>query len=211
MGEDDHVVVWKKPTSIRSVDRRTYAAPPDSITVREVRFRVEQRGFRARVIVVVTTILDPEQASKEELASLYRGRWNNELDLRSIKITLQMDMLRCRTPELVRKEIWTHVLGYNLIRTVMAQAADRAGVAPRTISFKATLQVLEAFRPLIAAQARRGAGHRAMLYEQLLVAIAVHRVADRPDRFEPRRTKRRPKNYPRLSKPRREFKEQMAK
>jgi hypothetical protein len=211
LGEDDHVVVWKEPTSIRSVDRRTYNALPDSIVVREVRFRVEQRGFRTRVIVVVTTILDPEQASREELASLYRARWNNELDLRNIKITLQMDMLRCKTPELVRKEIWTHVLAYNLIRTVMAQAADRAGVAPRAISFKATLQVLEAFRPPIAAQAHRGAGHRAMLYEQLLVAIAVHRVADRPDRFEPRRTKRRPKNYPRLSKPRREFKEQMAK
>jgi Transposase DDE domain len=211
LGKDDHLVVWKKPTSIRSVDRQTYNALPDSITVREVRFRVEQRGFRTRSIVVVTTILDPEQASREELASLYRARWNNELDLRSIKITLQMDMLRCKTPELVRKEIWTHVLAYNLIRTVMAQAADREGVAPRTISFKATLQVLEAFRPVIAYQAHRGAGHRAMLYEQILIAIAVHRVADRPDRFEPRRTKRRPKGYPRLSRPRREIKEQMAK
>jgi hypothetical protein len=211
LGEDDHVVVWKEPTSIRSVDRRTYNALPDSITVREVRFRVEQRGFRTRSIVVVTTILDPEQASREELASLYRGRRNNELDLRSIKITLQMDMLRCKTPELVRQEIWTHALAYNLIRTVMAQAAAGAGVAPRAISFKATLQVLEAFRPLIAAQADRGPGHRAMLYERLLEAIVVHRVADRPDRFEPRRTKRRPKNYPRLSRPRREFKEQMAK
>jgi hypothetical protein len=210
-GEGDHVVVWRKPTSIRSVDRRTYDELPDSITVREVRSRVEQRGFRTRVIVVVTTILDPERASEEELASLYRARWNDGLDLRSIKITLQMDMPRCKAPEPVRKEIRTHVLAYNLIRTVMAQAADRAGVAPRTISFKATLQVLEAFRPLIAAESRRGAGHRAMLYEQLLVAIAVHRAADRPDRFEPRRTERRPKNYPRLSKPRREFKEQMAK
>jgi hypothetical protein len=211
LGQDDHVVVWKKPTSIRSVDRRTYNALPDSITVREVRFRVEQRGFRTRSIVVVTTILDPERASKEELASLYRARWNNELDLRSIKITLQMDMLRCKTPEQVRKEIWTHVLAYNLIRTVMAQAADRESVAPRTISFKATLQILEAFRPLIASQAHRDAGHRAMLYERILVAIAVHRVGNRPDRFEPRRTKQRPKGYPRLSRPRREIKEQMAK
>jgi hypothetical protein len=211
LGQDDHVVVWRKPTSIRSVDRRTYAALPESITVREVRFRVEQPGFRTRSIVVVTTILDPEQASKEELASLYRARWNNELDLRNIKITLQLDMLRCKTPGLVRKEIWTHVLAYNLIRTVMAQAADGAGVAPRTISFKATLQVLEAFRPVIAAQAHRGAAHRAMLYEQILLAIAVHRVADRPDRFEPRMAKRRPKRYDRLTRPRREIKEQMAK
>jgi hypothetical protein len=122
-----------------------------------------------------------------------------------------MDMLRCKTPELVRKEIWTHVLAYNLIRTVMAQAAAGAGVAPRSISFQATLQVLEAFRPVIAAQAHRGAAHRAMLYEQILVAIAVHRVADRPDRYEPRMAKRRPKRYDRLTRPRREIKEQMAK
>ena len=73
-----------------------------------------QAGFRTRWIVVVTTLLDPGQASKEELASLYRARWNNELDLRSIKVTLQMDRLRCKTPELVRKEIWTHALAYNL-------------------------------------------------------------------------------------------------
>jgi Transposase DDE domain len=177
-------------SSIRSVDRRTYNALPDSITVREAGFRVGQRGFRTRWIVVVTTLLDPGQASKEELASLYRARWNNELDLRSIKVTLQMDRLRCKTPELVRKEIWTHALAYNLIRTVMAQAAAGEGVPPRSISFKATLQVLEAFRPVIAAQTDRGAAHRAALYEQLLQAIAVHRVADRPDRFEPRMTKK---------------------
>jgi hypothetical protein len=84
-------------------------------------------------------------------------------------------------------------------------------VAPRTISFKATLQVLEAFRPLIVSQAHRGAVYRAMLYEQVLTAIAVHRVADRPDRFEPRMAKRRPKRYDRLTRPRREIKKQMAK
>ena len=211
LGKDDHLVVWKKPTSIRSVDRRTYNSLPASITVREVRSRVEQAGFRTRSIVVVTTPLDPAQASRKELATLYRARWNNELDLRSIKVTLQMDMLRCKTPELVRKEIWTHVLAYNLIRTVMAQAAAGEGVSPRSISFKATLQVLEAFRPLIAHQAHRGAGHRAAIYKQILRAIAVHRVADRPDRFEPRMAKRRPQRYDRLTKPRIEIKLQMLK
>jgi hypothetical protein len=211
LGQDDHLVVWRKPTSIRSVDRRTYNTLPDAITVREARFRVEQPGFRTRSVVVVTTLLDPDQASREDLASLYRARWNNELDLRSIKITLQMDMLRCQTPELVRKEIWAHVLAYNLIRTVMAQAAAGEGIAPRSVSFKATLQVLEAFRPLIDCQADRGAGHRAVLYEQILRAIAVHRVADRPDRFEPRMAKRRPEKYDRLTRPRREIKLQMLK
>jgi hypothetical protein len=103
------------------------------------------------------------------------------------------------------------VLAYNLIRSVMAQAAAREGIAPRSISFKATLQVLEAFRPLIAYQAHRGAGQLAALYEQVLRAIAVHRVADRPDRFEPRMAKRSPKRYDRLTKPRREIKPQMLK
>jgi hypothetical protein len=211
LGKDDHLVVWKKPTSIRSVDRKAYNALPGSITVREVRFRVEQPGFRTRSVVVVTTILDPGQASAEELASLYRARWNNELDLRSIKVTLQMDVLRCKTPELVRKEIWAHVLAYNLIRTVMAQAAAGEDVPPRSISFKAALQVLEAFRPLIAVRAHRGEGDLAALYERLLRAIAVHRVADRPDRFEPRMVRKGPRGYEELKRPRKEIKLQMLK
>jgi hypothetical protein len=211
LGRDDHLVVWNKPTSIRSVDRKTYNELPDSITVREARFRVEQAGFRTRSIVVVTTLLDPSQASRQELAELYRARWNNELDLRSIKITLQMDRLRCKSPELIRKEIWAHVLAYNLIRTVMAQAATGEGVAPRSISFKATLQVLEAFRPLIVDRVGGGAGRMAALRERLLRAIAVHRVADRPDRFEPRMTKKGPRGYEELKRPRKEIKLQILK
>ncbi|HLJ96606.1 MAG TPA: IS4 family transposase [Gemmataceae bacterium] len=211
LGKDDHIVRWKKPTSIRSVDRQTYNELPDSITVREARFRVEQPGFRTRSVVVVTTLLDPGQASKKELASLYRARWNNELDLRSIKVTLGMDMLRCQTPEMVRKEIWTHALASNLVRTVMAQAAAGEGVSPREISFKATLQVLEAFRPLIDYRGQRDASYRAALYEQMLRAIAVHKVANRPGRFEPRMAKRRPKRYDRLTRPRAEIKLRMLK
>jgi hypothetical protein len=209
LGMDDHLVCWTKPTWIRSVDRQTYHLLPDSFTVREARFRVEQPGFRTRFIVVVTTLLDPEQTTKEDLATLYRARWNNELDLRSIKVTLQMDMLRSKTPELVRKEIWTHVLAYNLIRTLMAQAASRYGISPRSISFKATLQILEAFQPLIACQAHRSLSHRESPYWHVVRAIAVHRVADRPDRFEPRMTKRKPKGYVRLMRPRKEIKPQI--
>ena len=122
-----------------------------------------------------------------------------------------MDRLRCKTPELVRKEVWTHVLAYNLIRTVMAQAAASEGVEPRSISFKATLQVLEAFRPLIADRAGLGADRLATLYEQLLRAVAVHRVADRPDRFEPRMTRKGPRGYEELKRPRKEIKLQMLK
>lgn len=202
LGKDDHIVCWRKPTSIRSVDRKTYNQLPDYVTVRETRIRVSQPGFRSKSIVVVTTFLDPLEMTKEDLAFLYRARWNNELDLRSIKITLQMDEMRCKTPELVRKEIWTHVLAYNLIRTIMAQAAIKHDLLPRTISFKGALQTLEAFQPVIALRANHDSQWRLNLYQELLDAVAIHRVADRPNRFEPRLRKRRHKKYFLLSKPR---------
>ena len=164
-----------------------------------------------RVKNTVTTLLDPEQASKEELAYLYRARWNNELDLRAIKSTMQMEFLRCKTPELVRKEVWAHVLAYNLIRTIIAQAATKHEVEPRSISFKGTIQTLEAFQPLIAHHNPRSGADLSCLYEELLDAIARHRVGDRPDRFEPRLQKRRDKRYPFLRKPRATLKQQMAK
>jgi hypothetical protein len=122
-----------------------------------------------------------------------------------------MDVLRCKTPELVRKEIWMHVLAYNLIHMVMAQAASQNDTSPRSISFKATLQVLEAFQPMIASQAHRGLRHRESLYQEVLRAIARHAVADRPDRFEPRVAKRKPKNYNRPTKPRKQMKLDMLK
>ncbi len=142
---------------------------------------------------------------------LYRARWNAELDLRSLKQTLQMDVLRCKTPELVRKEIWTHILAYNLIRTIIAQAATKHSVDPRSISFKGAIQMLEAFQPLIAMKDQHNPAFRMNLYQQLLDAIAIHRVADRPDRFEPRLRKRRPKHYGFLRKPRDEAKRDMLK
>lgn len=211
LGKDDHIVLWMKPRKPRSVAREVYDALPESLLVRECRVRIAQPGFRVRSLVVATTLLDAEEYTKDDLAGLYRARWNMELDWRSIKDVLQMDVLRCKTPELVRKEIWMHVLASNLIRTVMAQAASQAGTSPRSISFKATLQVLEAFQPVIASQAHRGLRHRESLYQEVLRAIARHRVADRPDRFEPRMAKRKPKNYDRLTKPRQQIKREMLK
>jgi hypothetical protein len=170
-----------------------------------------QPGFRTRVLVVATTLLDVEAFTKDDLARLYRARWNAELDLRSLKQVLQMDVLRCKTPELVRKELWTHILAYNLIRTVMAQSATRHGIEPRSISFKGALQTLEAFQPVIALRGERDAALRRDLYERLLDAVASHGVGDRPDRYEPRRRKRRPKPYDRLMKPRHEAKRSLRK
>ena len=211
LGKGDHIVQWQKPSSIRSLDWQTYRRLPDYVTVREVRIRVSQRGFRSKTFVVVTTLLDPKQTTKEDLAFLYRERWNNELDLRSIKTTMQMDVLRCKTPDLVHKEVWTHILAYNLIRTIMAQTATQHDVLPRSISFKGTLQTLEAFHPLIALYSRRGTQFRVQLYTQILDAVIIHRVANRPDRFEPRLKKRRPKAYDRLMKPRIQMKREMLK
>jgi hypothetical protein len=206
LGNGDHIVTWVKPTKPRSIDRETYDSLPEFLVIRECRVRVEQPGFRIKTLIVATTLLDAGEFSKDDLTQLYRARWNAELDLRSLKRTLQMDVVRCKTPELVRKEIWTHVLAYNLIRTIMAQAATKHGIEPRSISFKGAVQTLEAFQPVIAIQGQHDSTLRSRLYQQLLDAIAVHRVADRPDRYEPRLRKRRPKHYGFLRKPRREAK-----
>ena len=209
LSKDDHIVSWPKPIMPRTMDKETYDALPDSLSVREVRVKIEKAGFRTKTVVVVTTILDPGEASKEDLAELYFKRWNNELDLRCIKTTMQMEELRCKTPELVRKEIWTHILAYNLIRTIMAQAATKHDVLPRTISFKATIQTMEAFQPLLAFHSLYCKPILGQLFQLVIDIIVANRVANRPDRFEPRRKKRRPKPYDRLMKPSSEMKRQM--
>jgi len=211
LGKEDHIVRWQKPSTIRSVDWKTYRSLPDFVIVRETLIRTKQPGFRSKNIVVVTTLLDPKETTKEDLAFLYRQRWNNELDLRSIKSTMQMHHLRCKTPELVRKEVWTHILAYNLIRTIMAQAATEYDIQPRTISFKGAIQTLGAFQPVIELRGSRDSGFREYLYDHLLACIASHRVANRPGRFEPRKKKRRFKLYDFLTKPRHEAKLDMLK
>jgi hypothetical protein len=205
----DHIVRWYKPTTIRSLNWQAYKVLPEFITVRETLIPVAQPGFRTKTIVIVTTLLDQLQTTPHDLADLYRARWNNELDLRSIKCTLQMNELRCKTPDLVRKEIWTHILAYNLIRTIMAQAATLHNLAPRSISFKGTIQTVEAFQPII--ERAHNPAHRIELCRHLLDAIATHQVADRPNRFEPRVKKHRRNHFGWLMKPRAEMKLLMAK
>jgi hypothetical protein len=200
LGPNDHIVVWTKPQRPAWMDAATYAAMPDQLELREVRVRITEPGFRTKVIVVVTTLLDACTYRAQDLADLYRMRWHAELDLRSLKAVLGMDVLRCKTPEMVRKELWAHLLVYNLIRTVMAQAADHNGCTPRDLSFKGALQTMTAFAErLLAADT---ATRRGQLYEWLLLAIGAHQVGDRPNRSEPRAKKRRPKPYPLLNRPR---------
>lgn len=207
LGREDHVVVWVKPARPEWMDAATYAALPETLTVRELRVRVATPGFRTRRLVVVTTLLDAAQVPPAELAALYRARWQAELDLRSIKQALQMDVLRCQTPEMVRKELWAHLLVYNLIRATMAQAALQHHVLPRLLSFEGARQTLEAFRGLLL---QASAQELPQVVAHLLAAIASHRVGDRPDRYEPRVRKRRPKEFPLLKIPRREARRRLA-
>ncbi len=199
LGPGDYLLKLPKPQRPDWMDLDTYAALPAELIVREVRVSDRQRGFRVGKLTLVTTLLSAEQFPAEELVRVYRARWHVELDLRTIKITMQMDVLRCKTPTMVRKEIWMHLLAYNLIRTVMANAAVQHSCQPREISFKGALQTLSAYRSLIETASPEALPD---LYDQLHSAIASHRVGNRPDRYEPRAIKRRPKPHDLLTVPR---------
>jgi hypothetical protein len=208
---DDHIVEWPKPKKPHAIDRKTYNTLPEFLTIRECRFKIEQPGFRCKEIIIATTLLDADEFTVNDLAGLYRQRWNAELDLMSLKSVMQMDVLRCKTPELVRKELWTHILAYNLLRTIMAQAATKHDIKPRSISFKGTLQTLQRFQPAIDIMGQHDPAFCMHLYQHLLDCVASHRVANQPDRFEPRLRKRRPKHYGFLRKPRKQTKLDMVK
>jgi hypothetical protein len=201
LGKDDHLISWKRPTRPKWMSVEQYATLPAELTLREVRIRVSQKGFRTKSLVVATTLLDAAQYPAEEIAGLYRRRWQAELHLRSLKMFLQMDHLRCKTPERVRNEFFTHLLGYNLIRGVMAAAAFQSGRLPWEISFKGTLQTLDQFLPILLSRVSSDAW-----CETLLTAVAAHLVGNRPDRVEPRLVKRRPKPCKHLREPRRNYK-----
>jgi len=198
LGHDDHIVLWDKPARPSWLDQATYDDLPGWLILRETRVRVRQPGFRTKTLVVVTTLLDLT-ITATDLADLYRARWHAELDLRALKVTLGMDVLRCKSPAMIRKELWAHLLAYNLIRTVMAQAAQANDLLPRDLSFTGAVQTLTAFAGLLGDA---DAPARQDLYGRLLAAVASHRVGDRPDRCEPRARKRKQKHYPFLKTPR---------
>jgi hypothetical protein len=189
LGRYDHLVSWSKPRQPPWMSRKLYDRLPETLRLRETQVEVTQKGFRCRSLRLVTTLLDAEVYSRPELALAFRCRWQAELDLRSIKTVMQMDVLRCKTPAMVRKEIWMHLLAYNLLRQLMAHAAAAAGVSPLDLSFKGTLQTLAAF----AAAGWACPERRNELYAAVLRAVATHRVNNRPDRVEPRAVKRRKK------------------
>jgi hypothetical protein len=201
LGRGDHLVTWAKPERPEWMSVAMYESLPDTLTIREVRFPVRMPGYRSTSIIVATTLCDAEEYGKGDVADLYHMRWHAELDIRAIKQTLHMEHLSCKTPEMVRRELWVHWLGYNLVRKVMAQAAWERGLQPRQISLAGALQTLEAFRWFLIGVCEE---KREMLLRVLAVALATHKVGNRPGRCEPRCVKRRPKPYPLLLKTRAE-------
>jgi hypothetical protein len=201
LGRDDHLILWYRPDRPEWMDEATYERMPCFLPMREVRAQIAVPGFRVNELDVATTLLNPEAYSREEIADLYHERWHVELDIRSIKSTLGMDVLRCRTPQMLERELWTTFLGYNLVRKVSCQAALLAGKHPRQISFKGTLQAVQGSWEDMTKN--RG-GNRRVLAEAVLVAAGKEVVGDRPNRCEPRAAKRRPKKQKLLTKPRRQ-------
>jgi len=206
LGKDDHLVVWSRPQRPSWMTREQYVTMPPQLVLREVRIRVTQKGFRTKSLVVVTTLLDAEKYPANEIALLYRQRWQAELCLRSIKSVLQMDHLRCKCPQRVRNELRMHLVGYNLIRRVMAVAAFESGRPPWEISFKGALQTINNLLPLLALRAAAIDAWCCTLID----AVATHVVGDRSDRYEPRVVKRRPKPYALMQRPRHEYKRNTA-
>jgi len=197
-GPEGDIIVWPRPGKPRGMTGERYRSYPETLTMRQVSVDARDKDNRAEQFKVATTILDTSIGGVQ-IGELYEKRWSGELDIRAIKSTMKMDILRCKTPEMVRKEIWAHLLAYNLLRTVMAVAASENGVEPREISFKGAKQALTAFAPKLEAARPQ---HRAGLVDAMLKAVAYHRVGDRPGRWEPRARKRRPKPSKRLNQPR---------
>jgi Transposase DDE domain len=200
LGRGDHLVTWAKPLHVPGwMSRAEYDAMPARIAVRELRVRVRDRTKRVRDLVIVTTLVDAASYRAEELGGLYRQRWHAELDLRTLKTEMRMEMLRTKSPAMVRKEVAVHLLGYNLIRGLMAEAARAGGVRPRLLSSKGALHTVRSFEEVHLYDPARIEAD----LPRLLELIVQKRVGDRPDRFEPRAVKRRPKPYARLKHPRR--------
>lgn len=200
-------MTWTRPDRPEWMDAATYEEIPETITVRITEVTVDEPGFRTESFYVATTLTDAKRYTQDDIAELYRKRWLVELDIRSIKVTLGMDILRCKTPQMVRKEIWTCLLAYNLIRKTMLEAAHAAGVAPRELSFANALTTIAAsFVNLPVADATTAE----RLIEAQLVTLTEQIVGTRPNRFEPRAVKRRPKPQRYLTMSRDEARELLA-
>jgi len=200
LGSGDHRVTWFKPARPKWMAEALYAEIPATLTVREIRRNVWAPGLRVDELLVATTLVDAETYAADDVAELYQKRWQVELDIRTLKVTLGMDQLRCLTPFMIAKEIWAHCLAYNLVRKVAAQAASVVGVLPRSISFKAAKQILLSGWDQLTESA--DAEEYRSLATSLLQALGKEKVGNRPGRCEPRAIKGRPKPHKLLTEQR---------
>jgi len=190
------------------MSQEQYDQIPETLTLREVKFTVTGPGRRTETITIITTLTDPQKYSREDLAELYGFRWNVELDIRQIKQTLHLDHVRCKTPQMVRRELWVTLLAYNLIRKVIATTAAVHDKQPRQLGFTLACQSILASWMLFSTGSCRDS--RAM-YDMLLAHIAANEVADRPGRIEPRVLKRRRHRYPLMQRPREQLRAELRK
>lgn len=201
LGKYDHIITWTRPQRPTWMASELYDTIPETLELREIRFSVVLPGRRTRTLDIITTLTDADKYTKQDIADLYGFRWNSELDIRSIKSNLNLEHVRCKSPEMVRRELWTTLLAYNLIRTTAASAALLHGKQPRQISFTSTCQyVLSSFEVLGSGLIPADRLRAYMLC--LLKQIAACEVGNRPGRLEPRVVKRRPKPYKLMRKPR---------
>lgn len=199
LGPDDHIVTWSRPQRPLWMDPATYATMPVSLTVRELRANIAVPGCRTDAIVIATTLTDAESYTQDELIDLYHERWHVEPDIGAIKQALSIEHLRCKTPFMIEKELWAHFLGYNLTRKAACQAAELQNVSPREVSFTATQQTINAARSHLTESSPAERVRQGLL---LLQEVGKERVGHRPDRWEPRLVKKRPKPYKYLREPR---------
>ena len=193
LGVFDQVVEWLKPDRRPSrMTQAEYDALPDAVTLRELCYKINRKGFRPKQVVLVTTLLDPVKYTAQALAEKYLDRWDIEVNFRHLKTTMKMDVLKCKTVDGVLKELAVFVLVYNMVRLVMLRAAQQQKMPLGRISF------IDALRWLTS---HRDSGD--------LIPLVVN--PKRPDRIEPRAVKRRGKSYPRLTKPRAEMRNDLEK
>lgn len=208
LGPEDLLITWKRPVYNRklSYSKDAWEDLPQELVLRQIKVTVKYPGFRTQGFYIATTLLDARLYPAEELAELYFKRWDVELFFRDIKTTLGLDILRCQTPEMIRKEILMYFIAYNCVRRLMCEAAEKAEIAVRVVSFKGSVQAIRNWEPHLN-QAKISKAERFKLISDLHDAMTNSPIRQRPGRSEPRCLKRRPKNYQLMTSPRHEMRE----
>jgi len=208
LGPGDHLITWTRPQRPKWMSQEQYDQIPETLTLREVQFHVTVPGRRVETLTVITTLTDPQAYSREDIADLYGFRWNVELDIRQVKQTLHLDHVRCKTPEMVRRELWVTLLAYNLIRKVIATSAAVHGKQPRQLGFTLACQTILASWMLFSTGS---CSDSLAMHNMMLARMAANEVANRPGRIEPRVLKRRRHRYPLMQRTRAQLRAELGK